>query len=79
MMKSHTAVFLSGRKKDGDSIMPGNAIRKGAGLGFADTARKSDAKPEYEFAEMNAGYAFFRMKVNVSRQKKQSNKKQDRS
>jgi len=41
----------------------------GAGLGFVDMARKSGTKLEYEFAEMSADYAFFRLKVNVSRGK----------
>jgi hypothetical protein len=41
----------------------------GAGLGFVDMARKSGEKLEYEFPEMNAEYAFFTLKVNVSREK----------
>jgi hypothetical protein len=41
----------------------------GAGLGFVDMARKSGTKLEYEFPEMNAEYAFFCLKVNVSREK----------
>jgi hypothetical protein len=41
----------------------------GAGLGFVDMARKSGEKLEYEFPEMNADYAFFCLKVKVSREK----------
>ena len=41
----------------------------GAGLGFVDMARKSGTKLEYEFPEMSADYAFFCLKVNVSREK----------
>jgi hypothetical protein len=41
----------------------------GAGLGFVDMARKSGEKLEYEFPEMNAEYAFFCLKVTVSREK----------
>ncbi len=41
----------------------------GAGLGFVDMARKSGDKLEYQFPEMNAEYAFFSLKVNVSREK----------
>jgi Family of unknown function (DUF6272) len=39
----------------------------GAGLGFVDMARKSGEKLEYEFPDMNSDYAFFCLKVNVSR------------
>ena len=41
----------------------------GAGLGFVDMARKSGEKLEYQFPEMNPEYAFFCLKVNVSREK----------
>lgn len=41
----------------------------GAGLGLVDMARKSGTKLEYEFTEMSADYAFFCLKVNVSREK----------
>lgn len=41
----------------------------GAGLGFVDMARKSGEKLEYQFPEMNSDYAFFCLKVNVSREK----------
>jgi len=41
----------------------------GAGLGFVDMARKSGTKLEYEFPEMSTDYAFFCLKVNVSREK----------
>ena len=41
----------------------------GAGLGFVDMARKSGEKLEYVFPEMNSDYAFFCLKVNVSREK----------
>jgi hypothetical protein len=41
----------------------------GAGLGFVDMARKSGEKLEYEFPEMNSDYAFFCLKVTVSREK----------
>jgi len=41
----------------------------GAGLGFVDMARKSGTKLEYEFPEMSTEYAFFCLKVNVSREK----------
>lgn len=41
----------------------------GAGLGFVDMARKSGEKLEYEFPEMNTDYAFFCLKVSVSREK----------
>lgn len=41
----------------------------GAGLGFVDMARKSGERLEYEFPEMNPEYAFFCLKVNVSREK----------
>jgi hypothetical protein len=41
----------------------------GAGLGFVDMARKSGEKLVYEFPEMNAEYAFFCLKVTVSREK----------
>lgn len=39
----------------------------GAGLGFVDMARKSGEKLEYQFPEMNPDYAFFCLKINVSR------------
>lgn len=41
----------------------------GAGLGFVDMARKSGEKLHYEFPEMNSDYAFFCLKVTVSREK----------
>jgi hypothetical protein len=41
----------------------------GAGLGFVDMARKSGEKLEYQFPDMNNDYAFFSLKVNVSREK----------
>jgi hypothetical protein len=41
----------------------------GAGLGFVDMARKSGEKLEFQFPEMDADYAFFCLKVNVSRDK----------
>ena len=41
----------------------------GAGLGFVDMARKSGEKLEFQFPEMDADYAFFCLKVNVSREK----------
>lgn len=41
----------------------------GAGLGFVDMARKSGEKLEYQFPEMNSDYAFFCLKVNISRMK----------
>ena len=41
----------------------------GAGLGFVDMARKSGEQLEYQFPEMNSDYAFFCLKVNVSREK----------
>jgi len=41
----------------------------GAGLGFVDMARKSGEKLEFQFPEMDAEYAFFCLKVNVSREK----------
>jgi hypothetical protein len=41
----------------------------GAGLGFVDMARKSGEKLEYQFPDMNSEYAFFCLKVNVSREK----------
>jgi hypothetical protein len=40
----------------------------GAGLGFVDMARKSGAKLEFSFPEMNAEYCFFCLKVNVPRE-----------
>ncbi|MCK6616635.1 MAG: SiaB family protein kinase [Cyclobacteriaceae bacterium] len=40
----------------------------GAGLGFVDMARKSGAKLEFAFPEMNAEYCFFCLKVNVPRE-----------
>jgi len=40
----------------------------GAGLGFVDMARKSGAKLEFSFPEMNAEYSFFCLKVNVPRE-----------
>ena len=39
----------------------------GAGLGFVDMARKSGEKLEYQFPDVNEEYAFFCLKVNVSR------------
>ena len=41
----------------------------GAGLGFVDMARKSGKKLEYLFPDMNNDYAFFCLKVNISREK----------
>lgn len=41
----------------------------GAGLGFVDMARKSGDRLEYTFPEMNSEYAFFCLKVNVSRER----------
>jgi hypothetical protein len=41
----------------------------GAGLGFVDMARKSGEKLEFQFPEMDPDYAFFCLKVNVSREK----------
>jgi hypothetical protein len=41
----------------------------GAGLGFVDMARKSGEKLEFTFANMDAGYDFFCLKVNISREK----------
>ncbi|MFZ2905355.1 MAG: SiaB family protein kinase [Cyclobacteriaceae bacterium] len=40
----------------------------GAGLGFVDMARKSGAKLEFSFPEMNSEYCFFCLKVNVPRE-----------
>jgi hypothetical protein len=40
----------------------------GAGLGFVDMARKSGAKLEFSFPEMNAEYCFFCLKVTVPRE-----------
>lgn len=41
----------------------------GAGLGFTDMARKSGEKLEFQFPEMDNHYAFFCLKVNISREK----------
>jgi len=41
----------------------------GAGLGFVDMARKSGEKLEFMFPEMDEDYAFFCLKVSVSREK----------
>jgi hypothetical protein len=41
----------------------------GAGLGFIDMARKSGEKLEFQFPEMDTYYAFFCVKVNISREK----------
>jgi len=41
----------------------------GAGLGFVDMRRKSGEKLDYQFPVMNPEYAFFCLKVNVSREK----------
>jgi hypothetical protein len=41
----------------------------GAGLGFVDMARKSGEKLEFMFADMDAEYDFFCLKVNISREK----------
>ena len=41
----------------------------GAGLGFVDMARKSGEKLEFTFANMDAEYDFFCLKVKISREK----------
>jgi Nucleolar protein,Nop52. len=41
----------------------------GAGLGFVDMARKSGEKLEFMFADMDPNYAFFCLKVNITREK----------
>lgn len=41
----------------------------GAGLGFVDMARKSGEKFEFVFPQMDSDYAFFCLKINVSREK----------
>ena len=40
----------------------------GAGLGFVDMARKSGEKLEYSFPDLNEEYAFFCLKVSVTRE-----------
>lgn len=41
----------------------------GAGLGFVDMARKSGEKLQFVFPDIDGEYAFFCLKVNVSREK----------
>ena len=67
---------INGLDKDGlkelyKEIIKNTTISEkgGAGLGFVDMARKSGEKLEYEFPDMNTDYAFFCLKVNVSREK----------
>lgn len=65
---------INGLDKDGlkelyKEIIKSTTISEkgGAGLGFVDMARKSGAKLEFAFPEMNAEYCFFCLKVNVPR------------
>lgn len=67
---------INGLDKDGlkdlyKEIIKNTTISEkgGAGLGFVDMARKSGEKLEYLFPDMNKDYAFFCLKVNVSREK----------
>lgn len=67
---------INGLDKDGlkdlyKEIIKNTTISEkgGAGLGFVDMARKSGEKLEYLFPEMNNDYAFFCLKVSVSREK----------
>ena len=67
---------INGLDKDGlkdlyKEIIKNTTISEkgGAGLGFVDMARKSGDKLEYLFPDMNENYAFFCLKVNVSREK----------
>lgn len=67
---------LNNLDKEGLKEMYKNIIKNtqisekgGAGLGFVDMARKSGEKLEFQFPQMDADYAFFCLKVNVSREK----------
>lgn len=66
---------INGLDKDGlkelyKEIIKNTTIsdKGGAGLGFVDMARKSGAKLEFSFPEMNSEYCFFCLKVNVPRE-----------
>ena len=67
---------LNGKDKEGLKEMYKDIIKNtqisekgGAGLGFVDMARKSGEKLEFTFANMDAGYDFFCLKVKISREK----------
>lgn len=67
---------LNNLDKEGLKEMYKNIIKNtqisekgGAGLGFVDMARKSGEKLELQFPQMDTDYAFFCLKVNVSREK----------
>jgi len=67
---------LNNLDKEGLKEMYKNIIKNtqisekgGAGLGFVDMARKSGEKLDFQFPQMDSDYAFFCLKVNVSREK----------
>jgi Family of unknown function (DUF6272) len=67
---------LNGKDKEGLKEMYKDIIKNtqisekgGAGLGFVDMARKSGEKLEFTFANMDADYEFFCLKVKISREK----------
>lgn len=67
---------LNSKDKDGLKEMYKEIIKNtrisdkgGAGLGFVDMARKSGEKLEFTFANLDADYDFFCLKVNISREK----------
>ena len=67
---------LNSKDKDGLKEMYKEIIKNtqisekgGAGLGFVDMARKSGEKLEFTFANMDAEYDFFCLKVKISREK----------
>ena len=67
---------LNSLDKDGLKELYKNIIKNteisekgGAGLGFVDMARKSGEKLEFLFANMDADYDFFCLKVNIAREK----------
>lgn len=67
---------LNSKDKDGLKEMYKEIIKNtqisdkgGAGLGFVDMARKSGEKLEFTFANLDADFDFFCLKVNISREK----------